>query len=368
VIRTGILETLVMKHYKEILADKEKIKGMYIWCNLLFLLLILFSSNSFAQTKTDTIFSYKSTVPVVIDGSAADVCWGKANWHPIDQVWIPYGAKMDKNDFEGKFKVSWDSLYLYVLVEVVDDMLSDDHPIPTQNWWDDDCLEIFIDEDRSGGNHERNNNAFAYHISLTYDAIDLDASGNGVNYKNNIKVVMDTIGLNTYLWEIAVKIYNAGFTINNPEASRVKLTNKKLMGFTIAYCDNDKGMTRENFIGSMYMTEKTANDNYITADYFGSLLLVDPQQVTIINPVANYPKKIFSVFPNPAKNQIKLERVDNSTGQLLIEIRSITGVLLKAQPFESQSQIIKTDDLIPGVYLLSVSSENSYQSERIVIQ
>ncbi|MFY9153072.1 MAG: sugar-binding protein [Prolixibacteraceae bacterium] len=38
----------------------------------------------------------------------------------------------------------------YVLVEVTDDMLSDDHAIPTQSWWDDDCLEVIINEDRSG--------------------------------------------------------------------------------------------------------------------------------------------------------------------------------------------------------------------------
>jgi Carbohydrate family 9 binding domain-like/Secretion system C-terminal sorting domain len=338
------------------------------WSKIFSVLLILVSTGLNAQTQKDTIYCYKSGTPLVIDGSAAEDCWAKASWHPIDQVWIPYAAKMDKSDFEGKFKVAWDSLYLYVLVQVVDDMLSDDHPIPTQNWWDDDCLEIFIDEDRSGGNHERNTNAFAYHISLTYDAIDLDASGNGVNYKNNIKVVMDTIGVNTYLWEVAIKIYNAGFIINNPEASRVKLTGKKLMGLTIAYCDNDMALTRENFIGSMYMTAKTANDNYITADYFGSLLLVDQQQTTISDPGVYLSKKIFSIYPNPARDLLKLEREANPTGLLTIEIRSVTGVLLKTLTFESRTQIVETDDLIPGVYILSVSFGNSRQSERIIIQ
>jgi hypothetical protein len=341
---------------------------MYKWSKIFSVLLILASTGLKAQTQKDTIFCNKAVTPVVIDGTAAEDCWAKATWHPIDQVWIPYAAKMDKSDFEGKFKVTWDSLYLYVLVQVVDDMLSDDHPIPTQNWWEDDCLELFIDEDRSGGTHERNTNAFAYHISLTYDAIDLDASGNGVNYKNNVKVVMDTIGVNTYLWEVAVKIYNAGFILNNPEASRVKLSANKLMGFTIAYCDNDLTLTRENFIGSMYMTAVTANDNYITANYFGSLLLVNQQQTMISDPGEHISKKIFSVYPNPARNHLRLEREVNPTGLLTIEIRSVTGVLLKTLAFESRIQIVETDDLIPGIYILSVSSGNSYQSERIILQ
>ena len=329
-------------------------------------LCFLFSVNSFSQTQKDTIFVVKAPDPVDIDGSDNDAVWSKSEWKPISQIWIPYAKGMAKGDFEGKYKTAWDGSYLYVLVEVVDDMLSDDHPIPTQNWWDDDCLEVFIDENRSKGNHERNNNAFAYHISLKYDAIDLDASGAGVNYKNNIKVVMDTIGVNTYLWEIAIKIYDASFTLNNPEASRIQLTTNKLMVFTIAYCDNDQTTSRENFIGSMYMTAATANDNYITANYFGSMLLVDQQGTTWANSSKIYSEKLFSVFPNPAINQITLERMDNISGVMLLEIHSATGVLLKTMAFEGSHQTVDISDLIPGVYLFTVSSDKKFQSERIL--
>ena len=175
------------------------------------------------QTMQDTIFNYFTETPVVIDGQATEDCWANAEWHAIDQMWIPYGASLSADDFEGKFKVSWDTDYLYVLVEVVDDSLSDDHSDPLQNWWDDDCLEIFIDENRSMGDHERNTNAFAYHVSLFFDAIDLNSSGSGVNYKDNLDVDMDTIGTNTYLWELAIKMYSSTFNISNPEASRVYL-------------------------------------------------------------------------------------------------------------------------------------------------
>lgn len=341
---------------------------MYARFYFLFFIFILFSSNSFCQTQKDTIYAAKSIVPIVIDGSANDACWAEAEWKPINQVWIPYAATMAKGDFEGKYKTAWDGSYLYVLVEVIDDMLSDDHLIPTQNWWDDDCLEVMIDEDRSKGNHERNNNAFAYHISLKYDAIDLDASGNGVNYRNNIIVKMDTIGVNTYLWEIAIKVYDASFTLNNPEASRVQLTTNKLMGFTIAYCDNDKTTSRENFIGSMYMTAATANDNYITANYFGSMLLVDKLRTSGSNPGKIYSKKLFSAFPNPAINKVILEKMNNSSERMLLEIRSATGALLKTMALENSHQTIDIDDLTPGVYLFTVSSDRNFQSEKIVKQ
>jgi len=335
--------------------------------SLLLLHLILRNGLLSAAAPADTVFAVMAGVPVVVDGSPGDDCWGEATWKPIGQVWIPYGAKMAQGDFQGRFKVSWDRSYLYLLVEIVDDMLSDDHPVPTQNWWDDDCVEVFVDEDRSQGNHERNNNAFAYHVSLFYDAIDLDANGNGVNYKNNLKVVMDTIGDHTYLWEMAIKIYGKDFSAANPENSRIWLTGKKLMGFVVAYCDNDKATTRENFIGSVYMTEKTANDNYITADYFGPLLLVDRQ----INPVktepaktADEPVKILYDLPRKA---ILIEKAEPRTGKIRAELRSVAGVLLRSAETNNPRLVIHTDHLPAGIYIISVLSGKSGHSERISV-
>lgn len=335
---------------------------------LLLFVVVMFSVNSFGQTQKDTIFAVQSVTPVVIDGAANDPCWEKAVWNPISQVWIPYAAKMAAGDFEGKFKVAWDSQYLYLLVEVVDDVLSDDHANPLQNWWDDDCVEVFLDENRSKGYHEKGvnaNNAFAYHIGLKYDAIDLDANGNPINYKNNIAVRMDTIGTHTYLWEIAIKNYSAAFTSSNPEASRVILTPNKIMGFSIAYCDNDQTTSRENFIGSMYMTSATANNNYITADYFGSLKL-KASTTTNATTGLEQSNQLVDVFPNPAQNKIKVERKGQDQKILTVEMRSITGALVKSILLKGNQETINIADMRSGMYVMSIISDNQIQVERIV--
>lgn len=332
---------------------------------LLTLFVIVLTVNSFGQTQKDTIFAVQSLTPVVIDGQSNDACWEKAVWKPINQVWIPYGAKMAAGDFEGKFKLAWDSLYLYLLVEVVDDMLSDDHPNPTTNFWDDDCVEVFVDENRSMGDHERNNNAFAYHISLKYDAIDLNASGAGVNYKNNVIVRMDTIGTNKYLWEIAIKNYSASFTLSNPEASRVKLTPNKLMGFSVAYCDNDQATTRENFIGSMVMTAATANDSYKNANYFGPVLLRASTTTDVIPAVATT-NQLVSVYPNPVENTMSIVKKGNDQKVMTVEVRSITGALVKSFVLKGNSEVIETGDLMPGIYVVSIISDKETQTQRIV--
>jgi hypothetical protein len=334
---------------------------------LLICLLIGFSNFSIGQTQNDTIYAFKSLVPVVVDGTANDECWSTAVWRPINQVWIPYGASMSSADFTGRYKVSWDSLYLYVLVEVVDDVLSDDHAVATQNWWDDDCVEVFLDENRSKGNHEKNNNAFAYHVSLFYDAIDLDAQGNGVNYKQNIKVVMDTLENHTYLWEMAIKNYSATFNLSNPEASRVKLVPNKLMGFTIAYCDNDLTTSRENFIGSIYMTAATANNNYITADYFGTLLLVDQEENGSSIATKTNSDSFVKVYPNPAKDKIFIEKKNTSNREISLEIRSLTGSLVKSLKYKSENTEINIADLSSGIYILNIASDNCLQTEKLVV-
>lgn len=319
----------------------------------LFLLLTLFVFTVSGQrTQQDTMYAFHTPVPVVIDGIADDACWADAEWFAIDQVWIPYGEKMKEGDFEGRFKLAWDSLYLYLLAEIVDDSLSDYYSNPMQNWWDDDCLEIFIDENRSKGDHECNYNAFAYHVSIFYDAIDMAKNCGGINLKDNLIVKMDTIGENKYLWEVAIKNYSAAFNPTNPEASRVYLHHNKLMGFSLAYCDNDGGTSRENFIGSMYMTQARANDSYKNADYFGTLLLVDPTVQSTVSLISANDAGL-KLYPNPALDMLSIKYDGKVSAKTRIEIRNINGQLVSDLCL-CEGNDIDISELKRGAYVLNI--------------
>lgn len=330
---------------------------------LLALVIIL---NISAQTQQDTIYNYLTQTPVVVDGIDTEDCWDEAEWNDISVVWLPYlNAPMDAGDFEGRFKVSWDADYLYLLVEVVDNMLSDDHADPLDSWWDDDCLEIFIDEDRSMGWHEKSNNAFAYHVSQFYDAIDMSPSGSGINYKDHIDVLMTDKGDNTYLWELAIKIYADDYNNSSPEDSRVTLTHNKLMGFTLAYCDNDETTGRENFIGSMIMPSDKTNVNYQTADYFGSMLLVDPDYDPL--GMETTTQNNFKVYPSPAQDFIHIHQARQSQDPIDISLFSITGQLLKNTSLTGQNLSLRISDLEAGIYMILINSEHGRYSHTFVI-
>jgi hypothetical protein len=325
---------------------------------------VLLAGSARGQTQSDTIFNLKSGTPVIVDGQDTEECWANAQWHAIDQVWMPYNATMDYGDFEGYFKVSWDEEYLYLLVEVTDDSLSDDHVNPLTSWWDDDCLEIFIDEDRSMGDHERNCNAFAYHVSLYYDAVDLNSAGQGINYKENLDVDMDTIDRHLFLWEFAIKNYNASFNPANPEASRVYLEPGKLMGFAIAYCDNDATTSRENFIGSMYLEPSHNNDMYRNADYFGPMVLIDPGHTG--TGAGNRMNSGITVYPLPARDQLRIGTAQSGRIIKSYSLSALTGQKVRSGPVTGDSYIIPVDHIDPGIYLLEVEHSGGSQRQLII--
>ena len=87
----------------------------------------------------------RSVEALVIDGVANELVWQAAEWHAIDHRWL--GPEYTSEDFSGRFKVAWTEERLYILVEVVDDIQFEIHRDPLMQYWDDDSVEIFNDED-----------------------------------------------------------------------------------------------------------------------------------------------------------------------------------------------------------------------------
>lgn len=217
-----------------------------------------------------TFQASKANSTPVIDGLANDECWKKANWYPLDQDWI--NKPWTKEDFAGKYKLSWDADFIYILAEVVDDTIMDIHPDGLDKYWDDDCLEIFIDEDRSKGNHQYNHNAFAYHIALDYKVADIGPDSLPHYYNDHIICKRTQVGKKS-TWEVAMKIFNDEYIDGAKNNPQVTLTKDKLLGFAIAYCDNDNSPEREHFIGSTIVEGEEKNLGWIDAGVFGPLQL-----------------------------------------------------------------------------------------------
>ena len=238
-------------------------------------LLFVFLQKSDGETTDPTTYAPKThfSAPYgspLLDGSGDDEAWQNAPWLPLDQVWL--GQAPTPADFTGRYKILWDDNNLYILAEITDDTLTDTHPNGLLQYWDDDCLEIFLDEDASGGNHQYNYNAFAYHIALDGRVTDMNPDKAAAYYDDHCTTRRSTVG-HTATWEVAVKIFDGKRYEDGEENIPKMLRAGKKVGFALAYCDNDHSPERENFIGNVEVAGADKNRGWIDAGVFGLLTL-----------------------------------------------------------------------------------------------
>ena len=230
-----------------------------------------------AATHLDARTEYqapRAAVAPVVDGRGNDVAWGGAKWQSIEHRWL--GPEYTPDDFAGRFKVVWTDERLYLLVEITDDILIDSHRDPLVQYWDDDCLEIFVDADHSGGDHQFNHNAFAYHFSLDNRAIDIGTDQQARDYTHHVQSQWQQTreGL---IWEVAIDLYPDSYVDGASSNAPLTLTKDQVIGLMVAYCDNDGSELRENFVGSESVPTGPKDRGWIDAGLFGTLILSESE-------------------------------------------------------------------------------------------
>lgn len=262
------------------------------------------SQNEHSVHSNDTLFIPKADRVPAVDGKENDDCWRSVQWQPIDQTWLPYGDTVRSSDFSGTYKIVWSPKtdLLYFIVKITDDVFVDGYrydrdPKKGDFYFNYDLLEVFVDEDRSGGLHVFDSgaeaekewgrssvNAFSYHMILDapkdgnasqkFTACDLAGKSweefTIADYADHFKDFTLRRNGNEYVWEFSIKVYNDRFDSAKKESSRVKLNPGKVMGISFAYCDNDDRneavKERDNFFGSVWVPKESNNDHWKNAD------------------------------------------------------------------------------------------------------
>jgi hypothetical protein len=143
----------------------------------------------------------RASGPVVIDGAVEDL-WSQAREYKIgNMIYMPASSE---SDLSANYKAMWDKKNLYVLVNVTDDNLKNDSD--SDLWYQDDCVEVFIDADNSKSNEYGENDA-QYHFDWDRTNPTMDrfqrgrlsgiefamvTTGNG--YRTEIKFPWSTLG------------------------------------------------------------------------------------------------------------------------------------------------------------------------------
>lgn len=140
--------------------------------------------------------------PPAIDG-VEEGLWSGARAYKMDNV--IYSAPSSDADFSARYKTLWDAKNLYVLVDVTDDNLKNDSD--PESWYQDDCVEVFIDADNSkSGEYDDNDFQFHFNWDKTKPTMGETKHGNVANvefamvattggYRAEIKFPWTTLGV-----------------------------------------------------------------------------------------------------------------------------------------------------------------------------
>jgi len=355
-------------------------KNVYIKVLLIFCAVGMNGISASFAAQDDTVKVQHAVVLPVIDGDGNDPCWNASGvtWQSMDQVWMPWkGTVPSSSDFTGKYKVVWNENenVLAFLFEIEDDVFVDGFDFPSNGPYgypNYDVVEIFLDENRSKGGHvfdngtENAQNALSYHVTVNapadgestidFTVEDLDGTNWGtswvVNYAGHFPQFKMKKSGNSYVYEFSLKVYNDtyptqqkdGSTTSDIEKARVKLSAGKIMGASMAYCDNDADDgKRDHFFGSTPGKEYTANfgfsgtqnsistengqkifnTNWMSANDYGVFKLME-SSATANTSLINSTKKL-TITQNGTTNNLKVSIVGAIPGRITIDVYDFSG-------------------------------------------
>jgi hypothetical protein len=87
----------------------------------------IYANENHAPNRLNYYAPHAEIAPKV-DGVANESVWELAQWQKLDQRWL--GPEFSKDDFQGRYKVVWTESKLYLMAEIVDDILIDTHRDP----------------------------------------------------------------------------------------------------------------------------------------------------------------------------------------------------------------------------------------------
>ena len=362
-----------------------------------------------SAVQDDPILAPDLTTLPVFDGVGDDACWQDLPWQSIDQVWIEYGSEYPVEDFTGRFKLAWSSQtnLLYFLAEITDDVLvggfkpdGSAGSIP-----DFDVFEVFIDEDKSGGLHvfdgtgdtgaqwgTNAENAFSYHMFSEFledDSVNTEVYADDLDgwgwwpaeaswrpdYSSHVPDFAMRKHGNTVVREFSLIVYDDTYEVGNEESARVTLEAGKLMGLSVAYCDNDdpdeEPKLRDHFFGSVWVPAEAYNDHWMQADGYGSAKLVtNIETVVEDNQPANY--KLAQVYPNPAGNQSTFIMNNAYRGEVQLALYNVLGQKVydarQVKTGADFSYRLSLRNLTPGIYFVQARWGGQVNVQKLLVR
>ena len=371
--------------------------------------------------RTDTLYIPETKMIPIIDGFVDENIWELTDWNSIDQIWMPYNNDQNNlgqeeglelwggaNDFSGKYKVRWSSEtnLLYFLIVIDDDIFTDgykynENPSSGGGYPNYDVVEVFIDENRSGGLHVFDGsgsvgnqwginaeNAFSYHLvtnepeheNVETQFYALDIAGTNWGFPNqriaDYYSHFDEFSIrkqgNQYIWEFSLIVHSDEYNPSKQELSVVDLYINKIMGLSLGYCDNDTPsetqLTRDHFFGSVSVPINSYNDHWKQADWFGVAKLIESQTTFLSD---SYLKEKTMIKSYVSNQKLYTSVTSYNNDPVNIRIFNIIGNEVYIKSANKSFLEWKDDlDLInwqSDIYIVEITHANIRKTNKIIV-
>lgn len=223
-------------------------------------------------------FTYTAET-IVIDGIADD------EYDFPEQIEKVLKGDVGAPDIAANWKGLWDTDNAYIIVEVTDNSLQND----SDNWWEDDAIEVFIDGDNSRFGMYDGENDFQWGFKWQSDVINAGGSNPANSTDGIIYKMVETI--NGYSLEVSIPWTTIGIT---PEAG-------SKIGFDIAINDDDDGGDKDNKLS----WNANRDVGYLNPGVFREVVLDEKVQITTqeINLTEGW--NLISIYIEPENAEIK---------------------------------------------------------------
>jgi hypothetical protein len=177
----------------------------------------------------------------------------------------------------------------------------------------------------------------------------------------------------TAVREFSLMVYSDKYTESNKAAARSLLALDKVMGLSVAYCDND-GLTenpkvRDNMFGSVY-EQPPGNMHWVNASYFGHVRLVAENATSVENkqPIS---VNVLKLYPNPSSSSSRIEVENLYRGEVSIRLFNLLGQeILRTSASKLNNQFAYTlqlQRLPPSLYFVQMNMGRTVYSEKLLV-
>jgi hypothetical protein len=279
-------------------------------------------ANSYVQTFSIENGIYTTTAAPAIDG-VIDAVWNNHASHNISLV--SQGTVSSVADLSAYFKITRDDSYLYILVDVTDDILRTDGAAN----WQKDGIELYIDmgNDKSGAYVVGSD----YQYGFVYGVTTPQA---GLTFSHTTKS-----GTSGYIYEIRIPWTTLGGAPGEDD----------FMGFDLHVEDNDNG----NRTGKKAWKDDTDNA-WRSTSVLGTFQIAscDNPVTAVTSEISE--EAIFNLYPNPFQSSANLKINAESAIGYSMNILDMNGKLINYEKLTGSSPYIIGENLLPGVYILEI--------------